>query len=115
MSLIVQTVRSNYRSNDVEMSVGDIATFQTLLEGKVTVFDLKSSGGVDVATPANFRLRKFGVSRPADKLSCTVTLKHIKPSKHETDVFAHMALFDADYVSAVSATKINQIYQGAKA
>lgn len=113
--LITQTCRKNYRSNDVVMSAGDAVIFTTLLEGIVTVFDEKSTGGTDVLTPANLRAMKFGVSRRADSLSCTVSLKHIKATKHEIDVFNHVALFDADYKSALTATKINMIYQGAKA
>jgi hypothetical protein len=114
--LITQTVKKNYRSNDVVMSAGDVTVFTGLLEGIISVFDEKSAGGVDLAiTPSEFRARKFGVSRKADSLSCTVSLKHIKAGKHEIDVFNHVALFDADYKSALTATRINQIYQGAKA
>lgn len=113
--LINQTCKKNYRSNDVVMSVADSAVFTSLLEGIVTIFDEKSTGGTDVMTPANLRGMKFGISRKADSLSCTMSLKHIKATKHEIDVFNHMALFDADYKSALTATKINMIYQGAKA
>lgn len=113
--LITQTCRKNYRSNDVAMSVADSAVFTALLEGIVTIFDEKSVGGTDVPTPSNLRGMKFGISRKADSLSCTMSLKHIKSTKHEIDVFNHMALFDADYKSALTATKINMIYQGAKA
>lgn len=115
MPLIRQMVKNNYRSNDVVMSEFDLTALETLMEGEISVFDKKAEGGTDVATPAELRGMKFGVSRRADNLSATVTIKHVKPAKHANDVFAHMALFDADYKSALTATKINLIYQGAKA
>lgn len=113
--LINQTCKKNYRSNDVVISVGDAAVFTALLEGIVTIFDEKSVGGTDCATPANLRGMKFGISRRVSGLSCTMTLKHIKATKHEIDVFNHMALLDADWKSALTATRVNMIYQGAKA
>lgn len=115
MPLIKQTVKKNYRSNDVVMSDGDTAIFTELLEGIIAIFEEKASGGTDVVTPAILRGMKFGVSRKADSLSATASLKHVKASKHANDVFVHVALFDADYKSALSATKINLIYQGAMA
>lgn len=115
MPLIRQEVKKNFRSNDVVMSAFDLTALETLMEGKISIFDLKESGGTDVPTPSVLRGMKFGISRSADSLSCTVTLKHIKPSKHANDVFAHKALFNADYQSALTATKMNMIYQGATA
>lgn len=115
MSLIRQQVRKNFRSNDVVMSAGDQAILIDLMEGVISVFDEKSSGGTDIATPATLRQMKFGVSRKADGLSGTVMLKHVKPTKHANDVFGHMAIFDADYSSALAATSINLLHQGAKA
>lgn len=115
MPLIRQTVKKNYRSNDVTMTAGDILVLEGLMEGIISTFEQRSVGGLDIAVaPAVMRAMKFGVSRRADGLSCTVSLKHIKPTKHANDVFAHQALFDADYVTTLSATKINMIYQGVK-
>lgn len=115
MSLIKQEVKKNYRSNDVVMSAFDLTAFETLLEGIVSVYDEKSIGGTDCVTPANLRGMKFGISRKADSLSCTMNIKHMKSTKHEVNVFNHVALFDADYKSALTATRVNMIYQGAKA
>ena len=113
--LIRQEVKKNYRSNDVIMTAGDAIVFQGLMAGITSTFEERSSGGVDILTaPAVMRAMKFGVSRRADGLSCTVSLKHIKAAKHANDVFAHQALFDADYVTTLAATKINMIYQGVK-
>lgn len=114
MSLIRQSVRGNFRQNDVVMSAGDLLTFQSLLEGKVTVFDEKSSGGTDIATPALLRSVRLGVNRKLDKLSCTVNIKHMKPAKHLTDLFAEKVLFDADFESALAATGMRCIYEGSK-
>lgn len=114
MSLIKQTVKKNYRSNDLTISEADQTNLVALMEGVVSVFEKRSEGGTDIATPATLRPMKFGVSRPADNLSATVQLKHVKPTKHANDVFGHVALFDADFVSTATATKINMIYQGAK-
>lgn len=115
MALIRQMVKKNYRSNDIAASAADLAVIVSLMEGEISTFDLKSQGGTDVLTPSVLRGMKFGVSRKADNLSCTVGIKHVKPTKHSTDVFTHLALFDANYESALTATKITQIYQGAKA
>ncbi len=115
MPLIRQTVKKNLRSNDLTISSGDLIILGVLLEGKITTYEKRSMGGVDIpSAPAVMRAMKFGVSRKADSLSCTVNFKHIKATKHAADVFAHKALFDADYVTALNATKMNMIYQGAK-
>ncbi|MCK9373456.1 MAG: hypothetical protein M0P91_09670 [Sulfuricurvum sp.] len=113
--LIKQSVKGKFATIDAVINLAALATLETLMEGVISTFTEKSSGGVDIATaPATMRGMKFGVGRKADKLSCTVSFKHIKPTKHSTDVFTHMALFDADWKSALPATHINQIYQGAK-
>lgn len=115
MPLIRQTVKKNSRSNDLTISAGDLTILESLLEGKISTYEKRSMGGTDIpSAPSVMRPMKFGVSRRADGLSCTVNFKHIKATKHAGDVFAHQALFDADYVSALAATKINMIYQGAK-
>lgn len=115
MPLIKQTVKKNYRSNDLTISTADLAVITPLLAGVVDVYTKVSEGGTDILTPANLRSMSFGVSRPADSLSATVRIKHLKSGKHANDVFAHVGLFDADWNSSLSATKIRQIYQGAKA
>lgn len=115
MPLIRQTVKKNIRSNDLTINAGDLTVLEAIMEGKISIYEKRSMGGVDVAAaPAVMRAMKFGVSRKADSLSCTVNFKHIKATKHAADVFAHQALFDADYVSTLNATKISMIYQGAK-
>jgi hypothetical protein len=115
MPLIRQSVKKNSRSNDLIINAGDLLILEAIMEGKISVYEKRSVGGVDIATaPAVMRAMKFGVSRRADGLSCTVNFKHIKATKHAGDVFAHQALFDADYATALKATKINMIYQGAK-
>ena len=115
MPLIRQSVKKNSRSNDLTINAGDLTILQAIMEGKISIYEKRSMGGTDVATaPAVMRAMKFGVSRKADSLSCTVGFKHIKSAKHASDVFAHQALFDADYVTSLTATKMNMIYQGAK-
>lgn len=115
MPLIRQSVKKNTRSNDLTISAGDLIILEAIMEGKISTYEKRSMGGVDIpAAPAVMRAMKFGVSRKADGLSCTVGFKHIKATKHAADVFAHQAIFDADYVSTLAATKINMIYQGAK-
>lgn len=114
--LIRQEVKKNYRSNDVIMTTADALIFTGLLAGMVSTYEQRSTGGVDIMTvPEYLRGMKFGVSRRVDGLSCTVSFKHVKATKHANDIFAHQALFDADYVTTLGATKLNMIYQGAKA
>lgn len=114
MPLIKQTVKDKYRSNDLTISETDQTALVALMEGVVSVFEKHSSGGTDIVTPASLRPMRFGVSRPADNLSATVHLKHVKPAKHANDVFGHVALFDGDWKTTLSATKIGMIYKGAK-
>lgn len=110
--LIVNQCKGEFASNDVTASPADIAVITSLMEGVVSTFDESATGGVDVATPALLRGFKFGVNRKADKLGCTVSLKHVASGKNEDDIFAHKALFDADYESALTATGIRMIYGG---
>ena len=112
--LIRQSCRGNYRSNDFDASAGDLAPIVAIMEGVIEQYEKKAEGGTDVPTPSVLRGLKFGVSRPADNLSGTVNIKHLKVGKDSRDVFAAIGLFDADYKSALKATKIRQIYQGAK-
>ncbi|ADR34004.1 hypothetical protein Sulku_1341 [Sulfuricurvum kujiense DSM 16994] len=112
MSLLVNTCKKSYASNDIVCSPADLLVITNLMEGVVSVFDEVGLGGTDVPTPSKKRVMKFGVNRKADRLGCTVTLKHVKPGKNEVDIFAHKALFDADYKHSMSATGIRQIYGG---
>jgi len=112
MSLIINQCKGEYASNDIVCSAGDEAVIISLMEGVVSVFDEASVGGTDCATPAKMRVMKFGVSRKADKLGTTVSIKHVKAGKDELDIFAHKALFDANFESALSATGIRQTYGG---
>lgn len=112
MPLVVNQCKGEYTSNDIVASAGDLAVITELMEGVVSTFDESSTGGTDCATPAKMRVMKFGVNRKADKLGCTVSLKHLKAGKDEQDVFGHKALFDANYESALAATGIRMIYGG---
>lgn len=112
MSLIRQTVRGQRRSNDIEISSADLAVIMPLFEGVVSVYEERGMGGTDVPTPALLRQVKLGVNRKLDRLSATVTIKHMKPSKHLTDVLADKALFDADFITTLPATGIRAIYEG---
>lgn len=114
MALIKQSVKGLFRQSNVEMNDSDVAILSAIMEGEISRFDHVASGGTDVMTPATMRSMKIGVSRKPDGLSATVTLKHIKAGKHVNDVFAHKAIFDADYKSTLSANGIRMIYQGVK-
>lgn len=114
MSLLKQTVRGNFRQIDISASDADMAIIEGLMVGKIAVYDEKSSGGTDVPTPAILRSVKLGVNRKLDRLSATVNIKNMKATKHISDLFADKALFDADYVSTLSATGIRAIYEGSK-
>lgn len=112
--LFKQSVRGNSRSVELDLSAADAATISALMIGKVTSFGAYATGGTDVATPATLRSIKLGVNRKLDRLSATVNLKHVKPTKHLTDIFADKAMFDADFQSALSATGIRAVYEGSK-
>ncbi|MCX6073352.1 MAG: hypothetical protein NTY39_03455 [Campylobacterales bacterium] len=110
MARIAQRVRKNSRVSNVVINDADLVIVQGLMEGIVTVYDEKSSGGTDVPTPSTLRQIKLGVNRKFDHLSCTVTIKHMKSSKHLADIFADKATFDANFTSALPATGIRAIY-----
>lgn len=112
--LIRSTCRGKYASCDVQLSADGLTLVMGLMEGNVSVFEEKSSGGTDCPTPAQLRHMKFGVNRKIDNLSCTVNLKHVKAGKNETDIFAHKALFDANYSSSLKATGMRMIYGGVR-
>ncbi|NOQ31681.1 MAG: hypothetical protein GQ570_11220 [Helicobacteraceae bacterium] len=106
MPLIRQTVKSKYKTNDIVASDADLAIVVGMMEGIIETYDEKASGGTDITTPSTMNLVKISVSRPADKLSAMVSIPHLKPTKNEKDIFAQIALFDADYNSTLKATKI---------
>jgi hypothetical protein len=112
MRLIVNTCKGEYASNEIDASEGDIAIITSMMEGTVSIYDAKSVGGTDCATPAKMRVFKLGVNRKANKLGCTVSLKHIKATKNEQDIFGHKALFDANFESTLAATGMRVIYGG---
>ncbi len=112
--LLKQTVHSQYRSFELDISEGDMTNITALLAGGYDVYKEGEMGGTDVVTPAKFRFVKLGVSRKLDNLSATVSLKHVNPAKHVTDIFAEKALFDADFVSTLTATGIRCISEGSK-
>lgn len=112
MPVVKISCRGQYAAFDIPATDADIAVITGLMEGSVSVFEEKGAGGTDCATPAKFRVMKFGVNRKMDNLSCTMTLKHVKVGKTEQDVFAQKALLDANYVSSLKATGMRMVYGG---
>lgn len=112
MPLVVNTCKGSYASNDIVASEEDLTVITGLMEGVISTFDEDGMGGTDCPTPAKMRTFKLGVSRKADKLGTTVSLKHTKAAKNEDDIYAHKALFDANFESTLAATGIRVIYQG---
>lgn len=113
MALIVNSCRGAYASNEVEISTADIAKLTALMEGVVDVYDEKGTAGTETSvTPPKMNRIKLGVNRKEDRLGCTVTLKHMKSTKNEDDLFGAMALFNADFKSDLKATGLRVIYQG---
>jgi hypothetical protein len=112
MPLIRQMVKGNFRSNDVVATEADLQVIIGMLEGEITTYEERSSGGTDVPTPSEFRVYKLGVNRKIDNLSCTVNIPHVKPGKEFPDMLAQIALFDADFESASPATGMRLVYGG---
>lgn len=113
MPLIKNQCKGLYSTMDIEATTADISALTELMEGEISIFEDKGSGGTDIAeTPvANTRV-KLAVNRREDKLGCTVHLNYIKPTKNEDDLYALKNLFDADYDSTLKATGMRIIYQG---
>ena len=72
-----------------EMSAGDLATLQTLMEGKLEIYDKKFEGGTTASAPTQMNYINFSVGKKISKgvyQSASVRVPHIKQGKSFADL-----------------------------
>ena len=83
----------------------------TLLEGEVSNFDLKSTGGSVSAYPTELNRKKFSCGDRTTKVSCSFTIPHAKVTAFTPDFEAVVVgAFDASFDSAIKADYSNLLY-----
>ena len=112
MPIIHQRVKGKtVKYLDVQATNADLAELNSLLEGEVTTFDLKSSGGVATATPTSLNRKKFSCGDRDTHVSCSFTVPHIKDTAFTPDIEAVViGAFDASYESSVKCDYMNLLY-----
>lgn len=94
-----------------EATTGDLTDLMALLEGEVTDYDLKSSGGAVAPYPLALNTKKFSCGNKTSKISCAFSVKHLKPTAFINDIEAVVVgAFDASYDSTVKADYTNLLY-----
>ena len=102
-------------------SADDLTALQSLIEGKVEIYDKKGEGGTSITSaPAKLNAFRFGVgkkdatdTRVATRAS--VKIPHVKVSKDFKDIRpAVVGEFDASFESSVKCDYANLYYNKAE-
>jgi hypothetical protein len=94
-----------------EATSADLTDLLTLLEGEVTEYDLKASGGSVAPYPLALNTKKFSCGNKTSKISSSFSVKHLKPTVFINDVEAVViGAFDASYDSTIKADYTNLLY-----
>lgn len=84
-----------------EMSAGDLTTLQTLMEGKLEIYDKKFEGGTIAPAPSVMNYINFSVGKKISRgvyQSSTVRVPHIKQGKSFADLKTLVVgAFDCSY------------------
>jgi len=112
MSYIKQVVKGKtVKTINVAGTAADITALTDLMDGQIELYDEKSSGGTDVATPAQLNRKKFSCGDRSQNLSCSFTIPHVKAGATKSDFKAVVVgKFDANYITASKATYMNLLY-----
>jgi len=112
MSYVKQIVKGRtVRTLDVVASADDLTALTDLMDGQVDVYDEKSSGGTDIATPAELNRKRFSCGDKSQNLSCSFTVPHVKAGANKSDFKAVVVgKFDANYDSTTKSTYMNLLY-----
>lgn len=112
MPVLKQKIHGRSASTlEVDATTADLAPLLALLEGEVTEYELKSSGGAVAPYPAMLNSKKFSCGNKTQKISCSFSIKHLKPTAFITDVEAVVVgAFDANYESTIKADYANLLY-----
>lgn len=94
-------------------SVADMTTLSGILEGELTLFELKFEGGTS-ANPAVLNAKKFSVGKKylsGQRQSASVSIPHVKATKSFADIqLAVVGQFDESFESANKCEYSNLFY-----
>jgi len=112
MSYIKQIVKGKtVKTLNVTASADDLTALTDLMDGQIETYDEKSSGGSDIATPAQLNRKRFSCGDRSQNLSCSFTVPHVKAGANKSDFKAVVVgKFDANYQSTTKATYMNLLY-----
>jgi hypothetical protein len=95
-------------------STEDITALSAILEGELTVFDVKFEGGTASALPALMNGKKFSVGKKylsGQTRSASVYVPHIKATKSFSEIaVAVIGQFDEDFEGTAKAEYSNLIF-----
>ncbi len=101
-----------------EMSAADATTLQTLMEGKLEIYDLKSSGGTVATMPSVMNYINFSAGKKVSKnvyQTASVRIPHIKQGKSFQDVRTLVVgAFDCGYESDTKCEYANLLGSNGK-
>lgn len=112
MPIIKQTIKGKGVGYlNVTASDADLLELEALLEGEVSKWDEKSSGGSSSPYPATLNRKKFSCGNREQSLSTSFTVPHCKETAHKPDFKAVVVgAFDAHPDSSVKADYMNLLY-----
>jgi len=94
-------------------SVADMTTLGAILEGELSIYELKSEGGTS-ANPSVLNAIKFSVGKrylSRQNQSASVSIPHIKPTKFFPDIqTAVIGQFDESFKSSTKCDYSNLFY-----
>lgn len=116
MSIIKQTIKGrSVNSLSIVATTADLADLQALLEGEVTTYETKSTGGTSSPYPTDLNTKKYSVGDKATGLSGSFTIKHIKPTADINDVEnVVINAFDANSETTVKSDRCSMFYDANK-
>ena len=96
---------------NVTASTADLVDLEALLEGEVSKWDEKSTGGAVSPYPLELNTKKFSCGNRDNDLSTSFTIKHCKATAHKPDFKAVVVgAFDAHPDSVIKADYMNLLY-----
>jgi len=112
MAIYSQTIKGkSVKFSEIIATDADLTDLEGLLEGKVTKFDLKSTGGSVSAYPAVINRKKFSCGDKGTSVSCSFTVPHCKATAYTPDFEAVViGAFDASFDSSVKSDYTNLLY-----
>jgi hypothetical protein len=96
---------------NLDASDADLVDLEAILEGEVSKWDQKSTGGASAPYPAELNTKKFSCGNKDNNISTSFTIRHVKPTAYKPDFKAVVVgAFDAHPDSAIKADYMNLLY-----